>query len=665
MVVLVGATVLVGTSSAVHAAPGPVTGAFLDGEVGTLMSGQQMSFDTVTAGLRFTGSTTLTFHVTSGANSFDMWFAPVAGQAWAPGNYENAERADFRSAGHPGLDVSGNGSGCNQVHGRFVVDQVELDPAGVPVVFAARFEQFCEAWPMSLYGAISLNATAPFRTFSITHGPLDFGNQNLGSSVTKPVTISNDGPSSLTVSTGPLTGTGASQFTVGANTCANTTLTAGQSCSMSVTFHPTGATGQRNASFLIYDDLAPPGSNGRDYPVTGFAVDPPPPIDATGEYTPLTPARLLDTRDGTGQGGFPAVLGPSQTRDLQITGRGNVPATGVSAVVLNVTITGPNIASYLTVWPSGTSRPDVSNLNFVDRQVVANMVTVKIGANGKVSLFNFSGWTHVVADVVGFYSTSTGPQGSRYQALTPQRTLDTRDGTGRGGVVGKVGPGGVVPLNVVGVGGVFPGATTVVLNVTVSDATLPSYLSVYPSDVARPETSTMNMVAGSLVSNLVIVRVPANGIVNLFNFAGATNVVADVMGYYDTNRTTERGRFHPVTPTRVIDTRTFAGRLRPQTYGAANMSNWPESPVGDPTAVVLNVTADHPSADGFLTAFPMDVDQIPWSSNVNFRAGTVVPNQVMTRVSAYPRYGYPTGTYGIYNGIGNTDVLIDAFGYFT
>jgi hypothetical protein len=401
-----------------------------------------------------------------------------------------------------------------------------------------------------------------------------------------------------------------------------------------------------------------------DHAITGQAVIPSTPIDATGEYTPLTPSRLLDTRDGTGQGGYPAVIGPGQIRNLQIAGRGNVPATGASAVVLNVTVTNPNTASYLTVWPSGLSRPDVSNLNFVGQQVVANLVTVKIGANGMVSYFNFSGWTHVVADVVGFYSTATGPQGGRYQALTPQRTLDTRDGTGRGGLVGKVGPGGVIPLTVAGTGGVLPGATAVVLNVTVSDATLPSYLSVYPSDVARPDTSTMNMVAGSLVSNLVIVRVPANGVVNLFNFAGETNVVADVMGYYDTNRTTERGRFYPVTPTRVYDSRAF-GWLPPQTFRAVNVSVWPETPVGDATAVVMNVTAEHPTADGFLTAFPMDVDQIPWSSNVNFRAYTVVPNLVMTRLSAYPRYGYPTGTFGIYNGIGSTHVIIDAFGYFT
>lgn len=97
-----------------------------------------------------------------------------------------------------------------------------------------------------------------------------------------------------------------------------------------------------------------------------------------GLYNPLVPARLLDTRNGTG-----AVAGPlpgGSTLTLQVTGRGGVPLTGVSAVVLNVTVTSPTATGYLRVFPAGTAVPLASNLNFVAGQTVPNRVIVMLGA---------------------------------------------------------------------------------------------------------------------------------------------------------------------------------------------------------------------------------------------------------------------------------------------
>ena len=42
-------------------------------------------------------------------------------------------------------------------------------------------------------------------------------------------------------------------------------------------------------------------------------------------------------------------------------------------------------------------------MNFGAGQTVANMVVAKIGADGKVGIYNDNGWSHVVADVVGGY----------------------------------------------------------------------------------------------------------------------------------------------------------------------------------------------------------------------------------------------------------------------
>ena len=123
-------------------------------------------------------------------------------------------------------------------------------------------------------------------------------------------------------------------------------------------------------------------------------------------YVPLTPARLVETRPGraTVDGAY-AGAGPmagGATLSVTVTGRGGVPATGVGAVVLNVTAVGPSGAGYLTVWPTGAARPLASNLNTVAGQTVANLVIAKVGANGQVNIYNGGGATDLVVDVAGW-----------------------------------------------------------------------------------------------------------------------------------------------------------------------------------------------------------------------------------------------------------------------
>ena len=134
--------------------------------------------------------------------------------------------------------------------------------------------------------------------------------------------------------------------------------------------------------------------------VTGWFPD-------NAELTSLTPARLLETRVGTG---FVTIDGQSQGTgrlaartdfDLPVAGRGGVPLTGAGAVVLNVTATNPSGVGFLQVWPSGSTRPNASNLNYVKGQNIANLVIAKLGANGKVSLYSWLD-TDAVVDVVGW-----------------------------------------------------------------------------------------------------------------------------------------------------------------------------------------------------------------------------------------------------------------------
>jgi hypothetical protein len=117
-------------------------------------------------------------------------------------------------------------------------------------------------------------------------------------------------------------------------------------------------------------------------------------ISGGGRYNALPPARILDTRNG-------APVAAAGTIAPTVTGVGGVPATGVSAVVLTVTVTQPTAQSFLTVRPNGTARPLSSNLNFVAGQTVPNLVVAKVGADGNVAIYNNAGSTHWSVDVVG------------------------------------------------------------------------------------------------------------------------------------------------------------------------------------------------------------------------------------------------------------------------
>src|SRR5207302_266186 len=73
-------------------------------------------------------------------------------------------------------------------------------------------------------------------------------------------------------------------------------------------------------------------------------------------YRSLAPARILDTRTGTG--GVPiAPIGPNTTLTVQVVGRGGVPASGVGAVVLKVRATNTSAPSYVTVSPATVASP--------------------------------------------------------------------------------------------------------------------------------------------------------------------------------------------------------------------------------------------------------------------------------------------------------------------
>ncbi|WP_104818384.1 right-handed parallel beta-helix repeat-containing protein [Kitasatospora sp. MMS16-BH015] len=231
--------------------------------------------------------------------------------------------------------------------------------------------------------------------------------------------------------------------------------------------------------------------------------------DTGSRFTPLAPARLLDTR-------ATSPVGPDGTTSIQVRGNAGVPADATAAV-LNLTSTDSDAGGYLTAYASGTARPGTSNLNFGPRQTVANQVVVPIGADGKVTVYNHTGHTHVVADVFGYYS----PSGSLFTPVPPTRLVDTRQSS-------ALGAGSVLKVDT----GLPAGATGAVLNVTDTASTAAGYLTVWADGAARPGTSNVNFAAGKTVPNHVTTPLGANGAFDVYNFTGRSQVVADLFGYF-------------------------------------------------------------------------------------------------------------------------------------
>jgi len=235
-------------------------------------------------------------------------------------------------------------------------------------------------------------------------------------------------------------------------------------------------------------------------------------------FMALSPKRVLDTRIGLGAAR--AKVGPGGQVTLAVPGL----PTGTTAVALNVTATNPTAASYLSVYPAGQTRPTASNLNFVKAQSIPNLVIARVGVGNKVTFYNAAGTVDIIADLAGYYAPGAGVG---YTAATPKRVMDTR--IGLGAARAKVGPGGQVTLTIPGL---LTGTTAVALNVTATNPTASSYLSVYPAGATRPTASNLNFVKGQSIPNLVIARVGVGNKVTFYNAAGTVDIIADLAGYY-------------------------------------------------------------------------------------------------------------------------------------
>ena len=244
-------------------------------------------------------------------------------------------------------------------------------------------------------------------------------------------------------------------------------------------------------------------------------------VPGGSDFTGIQPFRALDTRSGA----RPAA---GTITEVVVTS-GSVPGAA-PAVALNITATDAGADGYVTAWPCGERQPLASSLNFAAGHDRANLVLVKVGAGGRVCLRS-SVPTHLLADVAGFFSTSSG-----FTPMLPSRVLDTRGSS-------PVGAGRTIQVPAPA------GASAVALNITVTRGIAAGYATVWPCGEQQPTASNLNFGVGQDVANAVIAKVGTNGYVCIFTSQRA-DFIADLDGTF-----TGTSTFVPLSPVRLLDTR--------------------------------------------------------------------------------------------------------------
>ncbi len=357
---------------------------------------------------------------------------------------------------------------------------------------------------------------------------------------------------------------------------------------------------------------------------------------ATSDVVTVTPARLLDSREGEPtidgrQSGIGRVRAGAVTV-IEVAGRGGV-APDARAAMLNVVGIEPDGAGYITVWPCEPRRPTASTLNVGRGQVRANGIVAQLDARGRVCVYNQRA-TDLVVDVMGYV-----PPSSSVRTLTPARLLETRRGQrtvdGRQNGIGAPGAGQTIELQPLGRGGVDRDASAVLLNVIGIGRGAEGFVTVWPCGERRPNASTLNIASAGAVANNVVAKIGRNGKVCLRGNR-AFDLVVDVVGWIPRGST-----FEPLVPARLMDTRPGHDTVDGQAAGIGERAARQRTELrvagrggvdADAVAVLLNITGISPRFGAHVRVWPCGV-RMPHASVLNIaRRERAAPNGVIVRV---------------------------------
>ena len=378
---------------------------------------------------------------------------------------------------------------------------------------------------------------------------------------------------------------------------------------------------------------------------------PPTPV----QFVPVTPCRVVDTRNPDGPFGGPPI--PSDTARSFAIPQG--PCTGIpsnaAAYSLNVTVVPHGSLSYLTIWPTGQSQPVVSTMNSLDGRIKADAAIVPAGTGAAVSVY-VTNTSDVVLDINGYFAAPSA-QTYQFYPLPPCRVIDTRNPNGHlGGPVLAGGAERDFPIMespcLTGLP-VQPEAYSLNFTVVPNPVGQPlDYLTVWPQGGTRPTVSTLNNPTATFVANAAIVPAGTNGGIAVYP-SRSTDLAVDINGYFAPPGTGGLS-LYPMTPCRVIDTR-HVGNGQPFTGElTVNVDGSTCSPSVNAQAFVFNATVVPTGSLSYLTLWP-DGQSRPVVSTLNAADGAITSNMAIVPTTNGSIDAYAAGL---------TQLILDISGYF-
>jgi YVTN family beta-propeller protein len=363
-------------------------------------------------------------------------------------------------------------------------------------------------------------------------------------------------------------------------------------------------------------------------------------------FIPVTPCRVVDTRNPDGPFGGPTIQGGTYRIFPIPQGACNIPATA-QAYSFNVTVVPQGYLGYLTVWPDGLGLPGVSTINSVDGRIKAGASISPAGAAGAVDAYA-SNTTDLILDINGYFERASSTALAFYP-LTGCRVADTRAPDGPLGG----------PYLIAGQERDFPvlesacsipsTAQAYSLNVTAYPHGRLGYLTVWPEGQPRPQSSTLNAINGLATANEAIVPAGVSGGVAVYPSADS-DLTLDVNGYFATPG--EGGMsFYALVPCRVLDTRQTRGA-----FTGTILTDVVNSGCGTQAALVyvMNATVVPQTGLNHLTIWPTTEQQPPvytleaWDGVITSNLAIVA--NIDGWLDAYAS--------------NSTQLILDSFGYF-
>lgn len=379
----------------------------------------------------------------------------------------------------------------------------------------------------------------------------------------------------------------------------------------------------------------------------------------SGGLIPIEPIRVAEL----------TALGTTTTR-IDIAGVGAMPTEGVGAVVLNLEVTNARRRSSVTVWPTGTPRPNEANLAVDRTRTWTTVAVVRPGDDGQISVRNDRGRIDLNVDVLGWF-----PADSELLLVDRQRVLDTSrrrpghidrsghmDRRGHMGRQGhKLGPDTTIDVVIAGKAGIpTDGVAAVVINLTSFRSSSSSGVVAWPSGEPQPGTYQLITEPGRTRSNIAVVPLGEDGAISIGSERGRTHVAVDVLGWMPID-----SAYRPVTPGTVFDSETGGGTtlgtgetIAIQIEGLAGVPDvGSDADLGSPHAVVLNLTSDEPSRNTALTVYPTG-DERP--TTISLAAGW---HKRATVALAIVQLG-EDGMVSVYNAGAPADFRVEVVGWF-